>query len=172
MKDLMIDIETLNTATTSAILSIGAVYFDRRTGQTGEQFYARICFADAVMHGTVSDDTLLWWSKQSEESRNEAFGGTESIHDVMEKFADFIRPDAEVWGNGSVFDITILEHWFNSCGMSIPWKFWNIRDVRTIVSWFNIDTRSYVREGVHHNALDDCLHQIKYMCGGVNNGNL
>lgn len=66
----------------------------------------------------------------------------------------------------AVFDITILENWFRACNTPIPWKFWNVRDVRTIVDWFNIDTRSYEREGVHHNALDDCLHQIKYMCGG------
>lgn len=166
MKDLMIDIETLDTGNNAAVLSIGAVYFDRYTGETGEKFYARISFTDAVSRGTFSDDTLKWWSEQSEEARSEAFGGIEQIDDVAERFAAFIKYDTEVWGNGSVFDITILENWFKSCNKPVPWKFWNVRDVRTIVSWFNIDTRSYTREGVHHNALDDCLYQIKYMCGG------
>lgn len=166
MKDIMIDIETLDTASTSAVLSIGAVYFDRKTGEIGKSFYSRISFVDAVSLGTVSDSTMKWWSEQSKEARDEAFGGMEGAIDVAKQFAEFITPDAKPWGNGSIFDITILEHWFNKCGVQVPWKFWNVRDVRTIVDWFNIDVRSYKREGVHHNALDDCLHQIKYMCGG------
>lgn len=166
MKDLMIDIETLDTATTSAVLSIGAVYFDRRTGETGKKFYARILFSDAITIGTISPSTMKWWSEQSEEARNEAFSGTQPVNKVCLEFAEFIEPDTKVWGNGSVFDITILEHWFNKNNVNVPWKFRNVRDVRTIVDWFNINTKNYVREGVHHNALDDCLHQIKYMCGG------
>lgn len=166
MKDLMIDIETLDTLPTSAILSIGAVYFDRETGEISDKFYTRIEFSNAVAIGTVSPLTLEWWSKQSEEARNEAFSGKEHPFNACHDFSKFIKPNTLVWGNGSVFDITILENWFRMCEIEIPWKFWNVRDVRTIVDWFNIDTRLYTREGVHHNAIDDCLHQIKYMCQG------
>lgn len=166
MKDLMIDIETLDTLPTAAVLSIGAVYFDRRTGEIGGSFYSRISFVDAITLGSFSDSTMNWWGQQSDEARNEAFSGMENAIDVARNFNKFIKPNSLVWGNGSVFDITILENWFRACNTPVPWKFWNVRDVRTIVDWFNIDVRSYKREGVHHNALDDCLHQIKYICGG------
>ena len=167
MKDLMIDIETLSVKKNGAILSIGAVYFDRNTGETGESFYARISKESALKYGVYDDDTLKWWEKQSEEARYEAFGGNLDSYDVAESFSSFIKPDTKVWGNGSVFDITILENWFDSVGVKYPWDFWNIRDVRTIVDWFDIDVKSFTREGVHHNALDDCLYQIKYLCEGV-----
>lgn len=55
------DIETLDTLPTEAVLSIGAVYFDRRTGEIGESFYARISFVDAITLGSFSDSTMNWW---------------------------------------------------------------------------------------------------------------
>ncbi|MCV5360349.1 3'-5' exoribonuclease, partial [Escherichia coli] len=39
MKHLMIDLETMDNKPTSAIASIGAVFFDPETGEMGEQFY-------------------------------------------------------------------------------------------------------------------------------------
>lgn len=167
MKDLMIDIETLSVKKNGAILSIGAVYFDRNTGKIGESFYARISKESALKHGVSDEDTLNWWEKQSEEARNEAFGGNLDSYDVAISLCEFIKPETKPWGNGSTTDITMLENWFDSVGVKYPWDFWNIRDVRTIVDWFNIDVKSFARDGVHHNALDDCLHQIKYMCEGV-----
>lgn len=167
MKDVMIDIETLDTGNNAAVLSIGAVYFDRKTGKTGEQFYCRISMDDALSHGSLSDDTLEWWNRQPDEARIEAFGGKERINDAAERLIGFIKPDSQAWGNGSVFDITILENWFRSVGKKAPWDFWNVRDVRTIESWFDINKRDFVRDGTHHNALDDCLFQIKYMCLGA-----
>lgn len=167
MKDLMIDIETLSTKKNAAVLSIGAVYFNRETGCTGDRFYARISKESALEHGVYDDDTLEWWGKQSQEARDEAFGGTLTAYEVACSFRDFIKPDTKVWGNGSVFDITILESWFDANGVAVPWDFWNVRDVRTIVDWFDIDVKSFTRDGVHHNAIDDCLYQIKYMCEGA-----
>lgn len=49
-------------------------------------------------------------------------------------------------------------------GVSVRVRHCYYRRIET--DWFNIDVHSCKREGVHHNALDDCLHQIKYMCGG------
>lgn len=167
MKDVMIDIETPNNAPDSAVLTVGAVYFDRKTGVTGKKFYGRISYDDAIKYGTVSGDTIKWWSEQSPEAREEAFGGTESARDVAISLSDFIDQDAEVWGNGSIFDITILENWYRQLNIEIPWEFWNVRDVRTIVSWFDIDRSKFKRVGTHHNAIDDCLYQIEYMCNGA-----
>lgn len=71
------------------------------------------------------------------------------------------------WGNGSTFDITILEAWFNAVGVRCPWKFWNVRDVRTAVDLLGINPKEFTRDGTYHNALDDCLHQIKYLTSGT-----
>lgn len=165
MRDLMIDIETCGTKPGCAVLSIGAVYFDRQ-GNIGEQFYASMGF-NALAYGHIDPDTMKWWSEQSEQSQKDAFGGNADPVQVAKDFAKFIWHDTKPWGNGSVFDITILEAWFNAVGVRCPWKFWNIRDVRTAVDLLNINPKEFTREGTFHNALDDCLHQIKYLTSGT-----
>lgn len=165
MRDLMIDIETCGKKPGCAVLSIGAVYFDRK-GNIGEQFYASMGFS-ALSYGNADVDTMRWWSQQSEQARTDAFGGTDDPREVAQRFAKFIRSDALPWGNGSVFDITILEAWFDAVGIRCPWKFWNVRDVRTAVDLLGINTKLFTRDGVFHNALDDCLHQIKYLTSGT-----
>lgn len=165
MRDLMIDIETGGKKPGCIVLSIGAVYFDRR-GNTGDRFYASMGF-NAMPYGHTCPDTMKWWSEQSEQARADAFGGTEDPRDVAQRFAKFIKPDCLPWGNGSVFDITILEAWFDAVGVQCPWKFWNVRDVRTAVDLLGINLKLFKREGTFHNALDDCLHQIKYLTSGT-----
>ena len=42
-----------------------------------------------------------------------------------------------------------------------PWKYWDVRDTRTIYELARFDLRSLKRSnGVHHNALDDAKHQV------------
>lgn len=165
MRDLMIDIETCGTKPGCAVLSIGAVYFDRK-GNIGEQFYASMGFS-ALSYGVADPATMEWWSQQSEQSRADAFGGTDNPLEVAQRFAKFIKPDCLPWGNGSVFDITILEAWFDTVGVPCPWKFWNVRDVRTAVDLLGVNPKLFTREGTFHNALDDCMHQIKYLTSGT-----
>lgn len=165
MRDLMIDIETGGKKPGCIVLSIGAVYFDRK-GNTGDRFYASMGF-NAMPYGHTCPDTMKWWSEQSEQAWADAFGGTEDPRDVAQRFAKFIKPDCLPWGNGSVFDITILEAWFDAVGVQCPWKFWNVRDVRTAVDLLGINPKLFKLEGTFHNALDDCLHQIKYLTSGT-----
>ena len=47
-----------------------------------------------------------------------------------------------------------------------PWKFWNVRDVRTVVDLakpFRNLKKDYKRKGTHHNALDDAIFQASYV---------
>jgi hypothetical protein len=44
----------------------------------------------------------------------------------------------------------------------IPWKFWNERDIRTVLA-LDPDIKNKIEfEGEKHNPLSDCLYQIKY----------
>jgi len=40
-KDIMLDIETMGIRPTSAIVQLGACYFDRITGEIGDKFFMR-----------------------------------------------------------------------------------------------------------------------------------
>lgn len=61
----------------------------------------------------------------------------------------------------------VLSMGFNAVGVRCPWKFWNVRDVRTAVDLLGINPKEFTRDGTYHNALDDCLHQIKYLTSGT-----
>jgi hypothetical protein len=68
-----------------------------------------------------------------------------------------------VWGNGSTMDITILESAYEYFGIEIPWKYWAVNDVRTIVDLNpSIKKNCEFDCGVRHSAIADCLYQIKY----------
>ncbi|WP_145524380.1 3'-5' exonuclease [Yersinia rohdei] len=162
MKDIMIDIETLGTTYGCAVLSIGAVRFDRSTGEIGDKFYASMG-QQAQNYGHASQSTLDWWEQQSPEAKEAAFSGMEAPVVVAKTIASGIDKNDLVWGNGSIFDITILESWFVSVNVPCPWKFWNVRDVRTVVDLSPLNIKDFTREGVHHNALDDAIHQAKYV---------
>ena len=69
-----------------------------------------------------------------------------------------------VWGNGSTMDITILQSAYEYFGIEVPWKFWSVNDVRTIVDLNpTIKPKTKFNTGVQHSAVGDCLHEIKYL---------
>lgn len=165
LRDWSIDLETLDNRYSSAIVSIGAVQFNRDTGQIGVRHYAEISIDTAIKAGTVSGSTLAWWMDQGDKARR-VFAGKEKtpLACALADLATLIRGKTigpRVWGNGSSFDITILEHAFHNGahGLAVPWQYWDVRDMRTIMDAADVDTRKLPRNGVHHNALDDAEFQ-------------
>ncbi|WGL95323.1 3'-5' exonuclease [Arsenophonus nasoniae] len=172
---LMIDLETMGTRPTAAILSIGAVFFDPESGLLGDEFYERIDLNSVMQHKetTVEADTIKWWLTQSSEARREIVkDGLISIQQALARFSGFITlssvPDTlKVWGNGATFDNIILRSTYERFGFSVPWRWFNDRDVRTAVEFgrcLNFDPkRDMPFEGIQHNALADAKHQAKYL---------
>lgn len=177
MKEIMIDLETLGTKTDSIIASIGACRFDIDTGQIGETFYCAMEWTSLFKEqngklGRKLDlDTLKWWMKQNDDARADLISGdTANLETGLGLLHDYVTevPDSSVWGNGASFDISILENAYDQFpGYPIPWRFWKIRDVRTMV--YLADKISYEwkaanhRQGTHHNALQDAIYQAQYV---------
>ena len=69
MEHIMIDLETLDTSPSAAIISlIGAVKF-RSATQTplGDKFYLPVSIQSNLDEGrTISGDTLRWWMNQDD----------------------------------------------------------------------------------------------------------
>ena len=164
MEHVMIDIETMGTKSFSSIISIGAVEFDIESGKTGRVFYCNVDLQSCIDAGLVMDaDTVIWWMKQSELARSKLIdGGALKLKEALSRFSEFIKSDNKVWGNSARFDLGLLENAYSKLGMDVPWKFWNERDVRTLVSFHPDVNKNLAFEGIQHDALDDCKHQIKY----------
>lgn len=171
MKDLMVDLETLATSNDAVIASIGAVYFDPRTGALGAQFYANVSMDSCLELGLkTSEETLRWWDKQTAEARAHLMTPEpRPLKGVLQEFTDWINAngrDPFVWGNGCMFDNVIMSSAYQVCGLRRPWHFRNDRDVRTLVALGNakgLGPEKVKREGVHHNALHDAIYQTQYV---------
>jgi DNA polymerase III epsilon subunit-like protein len=161
--DVMIDLETLATSTDAAILTIGAVKFDPLGDDVKEpameSFYVRVDLDSCHEIGLVTnDDTIAWWANQSKEAQEEAFGEDNRIPitEAMNQLYKFCWGAKRVWSNGSVFDIMICEHVFKKINKAVPWKFWEIRDVRTA---FDLGINPNRPTVTAHHALEDAYNQ-------------
>lgn len=174
-RHLMVDLETMGNKSNAPIVSIGAVFFNPNTGNTGAEFYTAVSLESSMLLGGVPDaGTIIWWLKQSPEARSAiAMADTMPLIDALELFSDFISEnsdagsDVQVWGNGSSFDNVILRSSYVRANIECPWHFSNDRDVRTITEMgkaIGINPRYDIPfEGDLHNALSDARHQVKYV---------
>jgi exodeoxyribonuclease VIII len=173
---LMVDMETMGSGPDAPIVSIGAVFFEPSTGNTGAEFYRVVSLESSMSFGMKPDaSTIQWWLKQSSEARSailvdEAMGLRESL----ELLADFIAENAangshtvQLWGNGCSFDNVILRRAYALTETPFAVPFWNDRDVRTMVELgksVGINPRFDIPfEGDMHNAFSDARHQVKYV---------
>lgn len=174
MNHVMLDLETMGQGNNAAIVAIGAVFFEPTTGEIGASFYQKVDLESAAKYGEIDPSTVLWWLKQSDEARAEITSNdTYLLTDALAEFTDWIEQIDDfkariVWGNGASFDNVIIESAFKAVGFRKPWAFWNDRDVRTVVelgrTLKGLDPkRDMPFTGTAHNALDDAIHQAKYV---------
>ncbi|WAT06462.1 3'-5' exoribonuclease [Rouxiella badensis] len=128
---ITIDTETMDTAHTALILSIGAFAFDVTDLNATQQaimdvakdaelqdhsqfaFYRRTDSFDQLISGrTVSVTTQEWWKKQGEEAHEALTGERVSLGEALSKLKQWIAqyPDARIFFRGPDFDGSILEN--------------------------------------------------------------
>lgn len=167
MKHLMIDLETMGTRANAPVLSIGACFFDPNTGSIGGEFHRRIEWNSGFAGRVADPNTIKWWMKQSKEAQDGVLRSGADVTNVLWDFHNWCVTGLAIkaWGNGATFDISMMENIFQQYGIPIPWNFWDVRDVRTIVELAEgiLDCNSIKFEGIQHNALDDAKHQARYV---------
>jgi hypothetical protein len=176
MKHICIDIETLGTKPGSVILSIGAVQFDIVTGETGKQFYINIDAVDSQKNGlTIDASTALWWMKQSDEARKSLEDNCTTLKAALNSFEAWLEDindkDVQIWANAPSFDLILLRSAYEAIEMGAPWFYWQERCIRTLIAFNPILKKQIVNE-FPHNAMGDCLYQIKYCVAIYNSINI
>lgn len=169
----MLDIETLGKRNDTIILTIGAQLFDpsvrgwetrqQRHIHTGDLYDPYINIKVDVdeqeaLGRTTDQETLDWWAKQSTAAQEDSFSLDDriSLRDSLLLLTLLAEPCKRIWSKGPVFDIVILEHAFTQVGLPVPWKFWNVRDARTVYSL----TPKIKNLTNGHLAIEDCRNQI------------
>ena len=173
-KHLSVDIETMGRPPKGALISIGACYFDIRTGHLGAGFSVNIDLRSSVLRGMTTDErTIEWWNKPS---NAEALELTKvdvvSLPEALMKFMNWIaehRKQPMMWGNGSPFDNIILCEAFKLCDLPFPSHFRQWRDMRTWTQELGKDLLGLKKKDfIHleedwqaHVALDDAIRQAR-----------
>lgn len=179
--EIMFDIETLDTADTAVVLSIGAVLFDK-TKVPGEEivdrFYRVLDIQSQIDAGrTISQSTLLWWLSDHDaakvNARAEAFNPVRQP--VVESLGAFYgwatqTPVVSVnryWCVGPHFDGAIMNNLALDFNCEVPWRYNQLRDVRTVVdeASYSVDDHDpgYYIAGVAHAPVYDCEWQVSLL---------
>lgn len=171
---VMIDIEALGSGPASSIMQIAAAKFIPKTGRVTSSFNTYIKGVD----GKVDTDTLLWWLQQP--SAKDIGYNIEKhgvpLFDALTNFSKWFSIPHEndplklpFWAHGTDYDISNLNSAFIFTGIKAPWRYSNARDCRTLYALKGKPTIE--RSGIHHNAYDDVMHQIKCVVEVLNRDN-
>lgn len=177
-KHFMVDIETLSTAVNAVVLSVGTVEFDPFTGSIEREFYREMRL-DLQQGRHISASTVQWWAKQALENPASnilvKLDADKSLPiDIVCELGQFINggvafsvgrvedyKDIAVWACDPDFDLAILSNLYEELRLPVPWKFWETRSVRTVRMLNTIAGTEVPRGVATHNALEDCLRQVK-----------
>jgi hypothetical protein len=154
----MIDLEGLATGPDTTILTIAAQAFDPfGTGYYNKHYYARVTL-ESQENRSIDDGTIAWWATQPEHAREEAFGEQDRIplDQALDELGRLIWHSTLIWSQGPTYDMNILEHAYKSYNKPLPWKYYMVRDSRTV---FSLWPGQPIPPTSHH-ALEDCRRQI------------
>ena len=151
--DITIDFETCGTCPTAAVMSVGAVAWNRYADDYpfgtvagypemayGKHVDLRSSFLDGF---TFDGETAKWWAGQSDEAKAALLANDETpampIEDVTLGLCSFIEEarniaeadDVCLWSQGSDFDIAILRNICRKYGIGLPVRHFRFRDHRT-----------------------------------------
>ncbi|MEO5350208.1 MAG: 3'-5' exoribonuclease [Magnetococcus sp. YQC-3] len=176
MQHIMLDLETMGTKPSAAIVAIGAVFMDFENDKLGDTFYQRICLESSARNGGVIDaQTVKWWLKQDDKARKEIHTATTQLNSALLDFREFVgvnipSDSTRVWGDGAAFDNVILRSAYDNAYIKAPWSYWNDRCYRTVKKIYNQEREQQI--GTAHNALDDAISQANNLLAIVKKYNL
>lgn len=168
MKDVMIDFETFGNGKDKCLCQVGAVYFDRVTGELGAEFKANI---DARTHvaagGKIDAETFYWWLAQSDSARASVGAPGEHVIDVLNNLNDFLGRAERIWSH-STFDFVTLMDTLKQFSIKPQFSYKSGLDLRTLVYLAGTRVSEHVRDGTHHDGLEDAKFQVKYAVTAMN----
>lgn len=157
----MVDLEGLGTGPETTILTIAAQEFDPLVrGQLGRDYYARVTL-ESQEDRKIEQGTIDWWAMQPAAVKEEAFAeeGRVSLQQALGGLHQIMWHAKRVWAQGPTYDMNILEHAYKSLNMPLPWKYYSVRDSRTLFSL----VPNLTKYPASHHALEDCHRQINLL---------
>lgn len=166
MKHLMIDLETLSTASNAVVTQLGWAVFDDEVVDDVLSFGLLHFDVETQIKAGLKVDwsTIAWWLDQDRAAQQSLLNQARLLpSEALDNFTNSTYGShniSAVWSHGACFDIIIMENLFNKASRKIPWDFRSIRDTRTL---FDLAKPSLVwaQNEIKHNAMYDACAQAK-----------
>lgn len=174
--DVMVDIETTGTSSFdhTAILQIAGIKFNYATMDVDLHMFDRSL---SIPHGRYWDkDTEMWWMRDKAAVLKEIQGRAQHPALVMKAFYDWLlkdypdNPDGlRFWAKPPHFDFSFIASYFKQYGLANPCAYNKTRCLNSTIAALRGTAEHWPLEneldfdGQQHNALMDCLHQIKVL---------
>lgn len=175
-RHLIVDIETLGVTVPAPVLSIGIVSLDlagrdihHLPPEAKQTFTIGVDPAQCV--GTPEEATLAWWNQRPEEVRNAVWNAPKSADPFGEllQIIEKVNPDY-FWGKAPDFDFGHLAAQLKHLGKPVPWKFWQLRDIRTLEGLELSRSQQYMHDKnslAKHVALDDAIAESELLLESI-----
>ncbi len=174
----MVDSETTGNEPGCGILVIGAVRFDPFRAWPAEgqaialtdRFKVRISPESNAKYGLVENPgTMKFWQEQSDEAREEAFGGTTDLKAALVMYREWLYDTfgsdtsgaaaVTTYCHGEDFDKPIIQYAMSKLGIPSPFPYNRTRDTRTVFELAGVQYK-----GTKHMVFDDCYGQCAALC--------
>lgn len=168
MIHVMHDIETwAKDSPIPVLLSLGAVKFNGT--EIVDRFEVRIDPADCQRFGLeIEAETVEWWMHDDRQKARDDLNrlGKVDLFAALDGFFMWVlqTPTDELgsaWSNGSNFDNAKLKSVCQKIGLTWPFSYKQEECYRTMRNRFS--DVPFVRQGVHHGALDDAASQALHL---------
>lgn len=168
--EIMVHIETASLKENAAWLEVSAVPF-RLDGEEVNDFQPYTAIVDMMscyMAGMDVNGCQEFWQAQDPKAVVRLVNGEKKpIARVADELYHYLAAfqeqyEVEVWAQGIDFECPKLGWVFRKfVEKEPPYSYWNKSDARTFCNKMGIKKEDFEFEGVKHNSLDDCRHQIK-----------
>lgn len=160
---MMVDWETLDNKPSAVVRAVGWIVFCYETKSLLAFGYIDGIEVDSQLKEgrTISWETLVWWSRQSDEAREAMFTDGHKCHyddALLALKQEYQLYDCkEIWGNGTDFDTAITASLLDLAEYEC---FWNFRKQRCYRE-FMIGKQKIHKPEVSHHAMHDAIAQAK-----------
>jgi len=181
MKNLIIDLETLDTTPTAAVTNFTCIVFDPSdmipfNELVKKAFDVKLDWKSQLSCGrTTSTSTIEFWKKKENKEAfdlmvkpNEKDINPKDLFSMFYKYLEqqqydlSSKSDAHAWSRGNSFDFSILDSLYQSYGEVNPIPYWSHRDIRTAIDSIGCHIDPTHKNRGYLNNMIDIPNMIKH----------
>lgn len=158
---IMCDIETLGTRPGAIILGAAFVRF-------ADEVHTSLNFSmpeQQTLGMEYDAATCEWWRNQDPVAWQLATENPVALVPALQYISTWLNWAAQsddwlIWCHGATFDCPLLDELYRRTGVVSPWKFWQVRDTRTLYDLAGVNVKDYAVPPPHI-ALNDAIGQTR-----------